>query len=193
MLYSITRTRKTRIYLWRVNNMEKTMITASAVLTKVESLIKELKEVQGSWEKGYDHRDRYIRTSWKNNRYAFRMDAVYDDLSIFDWWNDTLSIHQLEDMKKFLKEAIKLGYDGYVCFKVGATGCANGMWAHKELSTTGYSPDGACIYKSFTPDYNYWSITLDGTKWFPESNDNHKGYDALKTIKDFEKFIEENC
>lgn len=99
------------------------------------------------------------RKSWER-RPALRIKDVCDNLSIFDWWNDNLSLTQLKDMKKFLEEAIKLGFDGYVCFKVGATGCANGMWAYKELSTTGFSPDGEFIYKSFTPAYNYWDIKL---------------------------------
>ena len=57
---------------------------------------------------------------------------VYDDLSIFDWWPKKLTITHMKQMRTFLREAIKLGYDGYVCFKVGASGCANGMWAHNE-------------------------------------------------------------
>ena len=52
---------------------------------------------------------------------------VYDDLSIFDWWPERLTITHMKQMRTFLREAIKLGYDGYVCFKVGASGCANGM------------------------------------------------------------------
>lgn len=89
-------------------------------------------------------------------------------------------------MEKFLKEAIKLGYKGYVCFKVGATGCANGMWAHKEESLDGYSPDGDFLYKSFTPAYNYWSFKKDEI-FYPEENI----YDSIKTIKDLEKLHKE--
>ena len=59
----------------------------------------------------------------------YRIWDVCDELSIFDWWSEYLCKTQLKDMRKFLKEAIKLGYTGYVCFKVGRTGCANGMWA----------------------------------------------------------------
>ena len=66
--------------------------------------------------------------------------SVCERLSIFDWWVDTISQTKLQDMKKFLQEAIKLGYTGYACFKVGATGCANGMWAYKEESEDGFSP-----------------------------------------------------
>ena len=115
----------------------------------------------------------------------YRITNVYHILSIFDWWNDYLSQTQLKDMRKFLKEAIKLGYTGYVCFKVGATGCANGMWAHKEESETGYSPDGECLYKSFTPAYNYWQVkTVDG-RFIPEGND----YDSIKTIRQLENML----
>lgn len=116
------------------------------------------------------------------------IEAVYQRLNIFDWWTDTLSLSRLKDMRKFLKEAIKLGFTGYVCFKVGVTGCANGMWAYKETTTTGYSPDGPCLYKSFTPAYEYWSINFDGKVFLPEDDE----YDKLKTIKQLEDFIKEN-
>ena len=38
---------------------------------------------------------------------------VYDDLSIFDWWPERLTITHMKQMRTFLREAIKLGYDGY--------------------------------------------------------------------------------
>ena len=85
---------------------------------------------------------------------------VCDELEIFDWWNDKLSISQLKAMQSFLKTAEKLGYNGYVCFKVGASGCANGMWAYKAESETGFSPDGEFLYRSFTPDYICWDAQL---------------------------------
>ena len=65
---------------------------------------------------------------------SYPMTFVYDDLSIFDWWPSRLTQTHLKQMRAFVKEAIKLGFKGYVCFKVGASGCANGMWAYKELS-----------------------------------------------------------
>lgn len=105
---------------------------------------------------------------------------VYDDLSIFDWWPERLSITHMKQMRTFLKLAIELGYDGYVCFKVGASGCANGMWAAKEPTTTGYSPDCDTIYRSFTPDYTYYSASVNG-KWIPEELGGK--YDDLKTAK----------
>jgi hypothetical protein len=115
----------------------------------------------------------------------YRITNVYHRLSIFDWWNDYLSMTQLRDMRKFLREAIKLGYTGYVCFKVGATGCANGMWAYKKESETGYSPDGEALYKSFTHDYNYWQVQTEDGKWLPAGED----YDSLKTIKQLEEYL----
>jgi hypothetical protein len=104
------------------------------------------------------------------------MHYVCDKLSIFDWWPDRLTITHMKQMRSFLKQAIKLGYTGYVCFKVGASGCSNGMWAHKEESTDGYSPKGDCIYRSFTPDYTYWQFN-EGGEWFPEGDK----FDSLKT------------
>lgn len=90
----------------------------------------------------------------------FKIDDVYVRLSIFDWWNDYLSVTQLKQMKKFLKIAHELGYDGYVCFKVGAVGCGNGMWAHKKESETGYSPDGEFLYHSFVTGEDYYDVKL---------------------------------
>ena len=112
---------------------------------------------------------------------------VYDELSIFDWWPERLTITHMKQMRSFLREAIKLGYTGYVCFKVGASGCANGMWAHKEETTTGYSPDGDAIYRSFTPDYTYWSFNKNG-KWLPDGN-TRGTYDSLKTAKMLEEAL----
>ena len=113
---------------------------------------------------------------------------VYDELSIFDWWPETLPISRMKQMQSFLKNAIRLGFTGYVCFKVGASGCANGMWAHKELSTNGYSPDGDVLYRSFSPDYTYWSAKINGN-WIPAVDG--KSYDSCKTVKELEKLLKE--
>lgn len=115
------------------------------------------------------------------------MELVYDELSIFDWWPKRLTVSHMKQMRSFLKEAIKLGYTGYVCFKVGASGCANGMWAHKAETTDGYSPKGDAIYRSFTPDYTYWSYCKD-EKWLPEGY-TRGTYDALKTAKMLEEAL----
>lgn len=112
---------------------------------------------------------------------------VCDELSIFDWWNEHLSKTQLLDMQRFLREAIKLGYTGYVCFKVGATGCANGMWAHKKESTNGYSPDGEVLYKSFVSSYNYWSVKDANGVWYPRDTDEE--YNSCKTVKQLEAIV----
>lgn len=120
---------------------------------------------------------------------------VYEELSIFDWWPEYLSKSKLYEMRQFLKEAIKLGYTGYVCFKVGATGCANGMWAAVEESEDGYSPNCATLFRSFTPAYLYWDITDKDGNWdfegkYTDEGDRKKNYDKLRTIKDLEAFIE---
>ena len=118
---------------------------------------------------------------------AVKIRDVYDELSIFDWWSETLTIRRMKQMKTFLKNAIRLGFTRYVCFKVGASGCANGMWAHKESSTDGYSPDGDVLYRSFTPDYTYWSAQING-KWTPKEN--METYNSCKTVKELEKLLE---
>ena len=100
---------------------------------------------------------------WGQKR-RWRIYSVCNELSIFDWWNEYLSVSQLKEMRRFLETAITMGYTGYVCFKVGAKYCANGMWAHKQESEDGYSPDGECLYHSFVSGANDWDIKLaDGT------------------------------
>jgi hypothetical protein len=111
---------------------------------------------------------------------------VYDDLSIFDWWPERLTISHMKQMRTFLKEAIKLGYTGYVCFKVGASGCANGMWASKAESTNGYSPKGETLYRSFTPDYTYYGFCDKDEVWYPGGDQ----YDSLKTTKQLENALQ---
>ena len=113
---------------------------------------------------------------------------VCDELSIFDWWPETLSVSRMKQMQSFLKNAIRLGFTGYVCFKVGASGCTNGMWAHKESSTNGFSPDGNVLYRSFTPDYTYWSANINDN-WIPDIDG--ESYDSCKTIEELEKLLKE--
>ena len=113
---------------------------------------------------------------------------VCDELSIFDWWPETLSVSRMKQMQSFLKNAIRLGFTGYVCFKVGASGCTNGMWAHKESSTNGFSPDGNVLYRSFTPDYTYWSANINDN-WIPDIDG--ESYGSCKTIEELEKLLKE--
>lgn len=129
-------------------------------------------------------------------RYFYRpsMYEVCHELSIFDWWVDYISLNHLKQMRTFLREAIKLGYTGYVCFKVGASGCANGMWANKLPTTDGYSPKGEFLYRSFTPDYTCWDIHFDneyGDKADRLTKRVGKGFDDIKTIKELEEALKE--
>lgn len=123
-----------------------------------------------------------------NNLYygSYRIDNVYEDLSIFDWWVDRLTKTHLKQMISFLKFAIKNGFRGYVCFKVGAEGCSSGMWASKEASTDGSSPDGDCLYRSFSPSYTYYSVEKDGI-WYPDGNE----YNSIKNQNQMQKLLVE--
>lgn len=96
---------------------------------------------------------------------VFKIREVYRQLGIFDWWNEDLSFSQLKQMERFLVTAQKLGFNGYVCFKVGRSGCSHGMWAHRAESTDGYSPDGECLHHSFVPGENYWDYCNADGKW----------------------------
>ena len=136
-----------------------------------------------------------IYPKW-SRRYKTEMDEVFVELSIFDWWTDYISLNQLKQMRTFLREAIKLGYTGYVCFKVGASGCANGMWASKLPTTNGYSPKGESLYRSFTPDYTYWDISYNdeyGDKADHLTKRVGKKFDELTTIKDLENALNETA
>lgn len=110
--------------------------------------------------------EEYNRT---HKRYGMRMRwriaDVCNQLNIFDWWNEYLSVSQLKQMERFLRVALELGYTGYACFKVGAAGCSHGMWANKAESTDGYSPDGECIYHSFRSGENYYDAELKDGTW----------------------------
>ena len=94
----------------------------------------------------------------------WNMREICNQLNIFDWFKERLSITDLKKMRAFCKQAQNLGFGAYAEFKVGVSGCANGMWAYKEPSTTGYSPDGDYLYRSFTPDYTEWAFSkMKGT------------------------------
>lgn len=161
---------------------------AQNVLEIVDRYIAELESIS---DKDYSdimdlvdwNRHKVIRYNYRKGtrKYAFYIGEVFDELSIFDWWNETLSISQLKQMKSFLETAIKLGFTGYVCFKVGATGCSHGMWASTEESTNGYSPkDGNTLFHSFRSGDCYWSGCING-EWMG----NHDKYEfTLKEVKD---------
>ena len=166
--------------------MDKTM-NAEKVLANVNACIEELVEAnkKASWTLEYK---RYHRRGWGDKvTTSLKINAVYDELSIFDWWPETLSVSNLKQMKAFLETAIKLGYKGYVCFKVGASGCANGMWAHKNESTDGYSPEGEFLYRSFTPEYTAWDARLaDGSMVYDKCDDEKTRYRLpLSFVKKF--------
>jgi hypothetical protein len=129
---------------------------------------------------------------------AFYRPSMYDvcnELSIFDWWVNYISVNHLKQMRTFLKEAIKLGYTGYVCFKVGASGCANGMWAYKTPTVDGFSPrEGAFLYRSFSPDYTYWEVHFDreyGDRADRLTKRVGKKFDDITTIKELEEALKE--
>ena len=137
----------------------------------------------------------YAYSKWCQRHYCrVPMREVCRELSIFDWWVDDLTLSRLKEMRTFLKEAIKLGYTGYVCFKVGATGCANGMWANKLPTTDGYSPKGEFLYRSFTPDYTCWEIHFND-KYGDEADRltkrANKEWDEITTIKELESALRE--
>lgn len=151
--------------------MDKTM-NAVKVLKNINKAILELQQAG----RGNYNYERYSYRGYGNNeKVLFKIDSVFEELSIFDWWNETLSMSQLKQMRKFVETAISLGFTGYVCFKVGAKHCSHGMWAYKNESTNGYSPDGDTLFHSFRAGDNYYDMELDGVwmheKYATEDND----------------------
>ena len=131
------------------------------ILENVEACIRELEEAKAN-----SHFWPSNRITWKGygNNKVFKIRAVYDELSIFDWWNDNLSLSQLKAMKAFLEKAIDLGFVGYACFKVGAKGCAHGMWAYKVAADDRNYNEDDVLFHSFRSGDNYWSYAVGG-KW----------------------------
>lgn len=123
-----------------------------------------------------------INKTWGLKRLYIR--DVCEELSIFDWWNETMSLTQLKQMKKFLETAIKMGFTGYACFKVGAKYCSHGMWAYTAESTDGYSPkEGAVLFHSFRSGENYWDAQNEDGTWMHEGLDRHEF--TIKEVKEF--------
>lgn len=147
-----------------------TALTAREILNNVNGAIKNMEDYKEKF--GYSKKQ-YIS-------------EVCEELSIFDWWNETLSVSQLKQMKKFLETVILLGFDGYACFKVGAKYCSHGMWAYREKSKDGYSPNGDCIFHSFRSGDNYWDAELNG-EWLHDkyaTEENSCPDFTLKQIKE---------
>lgn len=152
--------------------MSKAINNARDVLDKIE---KYLAAIDAGDEKSFD-------------LYGKGFDAgqrVCDELSVFDWWgSDRIGKTKLKAMRSFIKLALKLGYEGYVSFTIGATGLSNGMWAYRAESYDGYSPDGAFLYRSFTPDYTrYYFRSEDGAHFPPAGKD-----DMITTIEELEVY-----
>ena len=161
------------------------------ILANVNKLIEELEAISNKPyseiidKVDYD-RHKCIRWDYKHDikKYAFKIDAIFEELSIFDWWEETLSLSQLKQMRAFLVQAHKLGFDGYVCFKVGVTGCSHGMWAHKEESTTGYSPESDVLFHSFRCNEHNWDVCHNGVWLHDKETDGSRCHDYnLKQIK----------
>lgn len=109
---------------------------------------------------------------------------VSQKLGIFDWFPEKLTISRLEDMQRFLREAKKLGFNGYCCFKVGGEGTASGKWAYKKDSIDGYSPKNCeCLYESFySTNQNYWKFSFDTDFFYPNGDD----WNSIRKLKDIE-------
>lgn len=157
-------------------NEERKGKNASEVLEVVERMIKEGEEFSKVNRPYW----------WATQRKKWKIRDVYKELSIFDWWNDYLSVSQLKQMRSFLIKSIKLGYTGYVCFKVGAVGCANGMWSHKLESMDGHSPKGGYLYHSFVCDDNYWSIRFDNERFSADRKWRYTFKEIKEAIKEHE-------
>ena len=145
------------------------MQTVDSVLNNLAILIPKLEAQKNDWHK----------------QPSITCREVCHELSIFDWFPEKLSISRLKDMRKFLLEAKKLGFNGYCCFKVGEEGTASGKWAYSKESVDGYSPkDCACLFESFyAVGKNYWQISKDCKTFYP----NGDNFNSITKIKDLEQ------
>ena len=125
---------------------------ANQVLRNLEWILKEMDGLAPSRGRG-----RIVR---KCGRPAVRTEKVWEELGIFDWWDDGLTKSQLREMERFLKRAIKLGYTGLVRFVLGAKGCSHGMWAYKIETSSEWSQESECLFHSFRNGDNYYSVKL---------------------------------
>lgn len=109
----------------------------------------------------------------------FTIEFAYEPLNIFDWFRDTLTRKDINDMIEFLQNAIELGYTGYVCFKVGDSDTASGMWARKPNN------EGCFLYHTFSPDCDYYTV------YSKKENGSVKYSNDFKTITEVRNYIEE--
>lgn len=102
------------------------------------------------------------RGRWYSYTYrpTIRIDDVYKELSIFDWWKHELSLQNVKDMYNFVNKAIKLGFKGYVCFKVGATGCAR---IAEEFCNSNFNNPNRDLYTCLTEYLEYYESRYDKT------------------------------
>lgn len=142
-------------------------LNAQQVLDNLNALIAEVENM-----------DKYSR------RYRLATRQLCNELSIFDWWTERMSLSQLKAMRTFLNQAVKMGFTGYVCFKVGAKYCASGMWAYRAESEDGFSPAGDFLYRSFYSAGNYWDAQIDG-EFVTESTDSR--WDEFRTAAQLKK------
>lgn len=109
---------------------------------------------------------------------AVRIDDVYDDLGIFDWWKCYLTVSDMKSMLSFLRFAEKLGYTEEPCFKVGIAGCANGMWASNGTES---------LYKSFVPGYIVYDLVMENGKTLLSEKVGHELYTQKEFLKAYEE------
>ena len=67
---------------------------------------------------------------------------------------------KLNKMLKFIDEAIKQGFYGYVAFEEGY---GNGMWVYSRINPNDNRKptEGVALYHSFESDSNYWQVVLN--------------------------------
>ena len=112
--------------------------------------------------------------------------SVARDLMIFEYHISDLTQTHLRAIRRFLKEAEKLGYTGFAQFQIGNSWLPSGMWAYKERSENrNCAPKGEFLYRSFQPKDNHWEVLWADGCLYPE----REGYNNIKTIKELERYI----
>lgn len=117
--------------------------------------------------------------------------SVADSMNITKWSPNVryLTLTNARQMRVFLREARYLEIGGYAAFQIQLLhGNLITMWAYRFESLDGRTPEGQYLYRKYSASGTYWDIT------------NNKGdvpvpgrrFNALRTIKDLEEFINSN-
>lgn len=123
-----------------------------------------------------------------NGKIKWYLDSlkICEDLSIWKYQDRIMTVSKLKEMKKFLENAIKLGFTGHAFFLVGKKGYGHGMWVYKNYHP--YNKINECLYHSFVNGKNYYNYIDKEGKYLGDKISG-KTYRREFTLKEIEQEI----